>query len=573
MKREPLFLSGVTHDDQPLYKGNHNDGPSGSAHTARVTALRQGGSLNLNLRGQGMTVDMWEIGYPRKSHVEFGGRISDGDDGSFESGDANSDIAIHATHVAGTMIGSGSNSANARGIAYAAQLRAYDSENDDTEGLDAATNPAIGMLVSNHSYGLRYDLVVPANPWLPGAYSQESRTWDQITFAAPYWQPVIAAGNDRDPDDAPTARDFLLGNSTSKNPIIVAAVNALPQSGYNGPFTVGMSDFSSFGPTDDRRIKPDVSAKGVSVFSTSSQSNTAHATLQGTSMAAPAVAGVLILLQEHYKNLNAGQFMRAATVKGLVLNTADEAGDFDGPDYKFGWGLINAEKAAQMITVRNTQSIIDELTLNQGQTYTRNITAIGTKPLKATISWTDRAGTQNNGTPNSTTPVLVNDLNIIIKKEGQSDYMPWKLNPANIGGAAIKGNNNVDNVETVEIEDATGVYTIEITHSGGTLVGGLQNFSLIVDGVTDVTAGLSENELSNKIGIYPNPATDVINIAFDASLDTSNCSLVLYDIQGRVINQFNTFVDKIDVSNLSSGIYMLHVTKDGATTSKKIIIE
>lgn len=568
-KGSVAVLSGVTHDDKPLYKGTHNDGPTGSAHTSRVTALRPGGSLGLNLRGQGMTVGMWEIAYPRKSHVELTGRIDDMDGGSFQSGDANNDEAIHATHVAGTMIGSGSNIANARGIAYEAELLAYDSFDDDSEALAAATNPNIALLVSNHSYGFRYDIVVPDNPWLPGAYSSESKIWDDITFAAPYYQPVISAGNDRQNEE----RDLLLGNKTSKNPIIVAAVNSLPQSGYMNASSVAMSDFSSYGPADDRRIKPDISAKGVAVFSTSSTSNTAHETLQGTSMASPGVAGVLLLLQQHFQNVH-GSFMKAATVKALVLNTADEAGSNPGPDFKFGWGLINAEKSAQMITVRGTQSIIDELTLPTQQTYTRNITALGTKPLKATIVWTDRSGPLNTGTANSTADVLINDLDIKITKTGEADHLPWKLNTANVQGAAIKGVNDVDTVETVQIDNAQGQYTIVVTHKGGNLFQSqAQNFSLVVDGVTDVTAGISQNEFGNKISVYPNPATNVINIALDASVDSAGCTVALYDLQGRVVKNFNSFVERIDVSGLSTGVYMLNVVKDNSIASKKIIIE
>lgn len=567
-KRGAIVLSGVTVDEKPIYKANRNDGPSGSARTARVHALRAGGSLGIDIKGEGMTIGMWEVGYPRKSHVELTGRVADGaqtDQGSFQSGQATSPNARHATHVAGTLIGSGTNTANARGIAYGASLRAFNSFDDASEGVDdAATN---AMLVSNHSYGIPWE-AVEGQSWLPGAYIDESRTWDQITFAAPFWLPVIAAGNDRQLNSA--VRDDLLGNSNSKNTIVVAAVNSLPLSGYNGPATVSITDFSSFGPTNDRRIKPDISAKGIGVLSCTSESNTSHDDMQGTSMAAPAVAGVITLLQEYYESLNENQFMKAATVKGLVLNTADEAGAFDGPDYKYGWGLINAEKSAQMIKVRNQQSIIDELTLTQGQTYIRTITATGDKPLKATISWTDHPGTAASGT--TVTPVLVNNLNLKITKAGVSEHFPWKLNSANLGGAAVKGINDVDNVETVEIDDAEGLYIIEVTNGGNPLAGGLQNFSLIVDGVTNVLA-ISENELGAKIGVYPNPATDVINITLDASLDTNNCSVALYDIQGRAIKQYSSFTERIDVSDLSAGIYMLNITKDGAVSSKKIIIE
>jgi len=569
-KRGSIILTGVTEDGNPRYTANRNDGVVGSAHTARVNALRTGGSLGVNLRGQGMTVGMWEVGYPRKAHVELSGRIADGsqtDGGSFQSNQANTVNSRHATHVAGTLIGSGSHTPDARGIAYAANLRAFDAFNDDSEGVqEAAVN---AMLVSNHSYGIPWESV-QGQPWLPGTYTIESRIWDDITFFTPYWQPVFAAGNDRHRN--PATRDDLLGNANSKNPIVVAAVNSLPINGYSGPQSVMITDFSSVGPTNDRRIKPDISAKGYEVLSSTStnNSNTAHELMDGTSMASPAVAGVLILLQEYFESLNEDQFMRAATIKGLVLNTADETGNFPGPDYRYGWGLINAEKAAQMINVRNQQSIIDELTLTQGQTYTRQITATGTKPLKATISWTDRPGPASSST--NTTPVLVNNLNMRIIKSGEADHLPWRLDSSNLQGPAIRGINNVDNVETIEIPNASGVYTIEITNGGNPLVGGLQNFSLIVDGITNVL-GISENELSAKIGIYPNPAKDVINIALDATIDNSNVVIALYDIQGRVISQHNTFVDKIDVSNLSSGIYMLNVSKDGATASKKIIIE
>jgi len=569
-KRGTIVLSGVTAEDKPVYKANRNDGPTGSARTARVNALRTGGSLGVNLKGQGMTIGMWEVGYPRKAHVELNGRVADGsqtDQGTYQSSQANTVNARHATHVAGTLIGSGSNSPNARGIAYGANIRAYNSLNDATEALQDASTKS--LLVSNHSYGIPWEAVA-GDTWLPGAYNDEAQVWDQITFAAPGWLPVFAAGNDRDRNTA--VRDDLLGNSNSKNPLVVAAVYSLPQSGYTGPQAVTMTNFSSFGPTNDRRIKPDISAKGIDVFSCTSENNnnTAHETMQGTSMAAPAVAGVILLLQEYYETLNENQFMKAATVKGLVLNTADEAGDFEGPDYKFGWGLINAEKAAQLIKVRNQASIIDELTLTQGQTFTKPITATGDKPLKVTISWTDRQGPAASNT--TTNAVLINNLNLKVIKEGQADQYPWKLDPSNIGGPAIKGINNVDNVETVVIPNAQGNYTIEVTNGGSPLAGNLQNFSLIVDGGSGILS-ISDNELSSKISVYPNPATDVINIAFEASLDTENCTVALYDIQGRVIKQFNSFVDKVDVSNLSAGIYMLNITKDGATSSNKIMIE
>ncbi|MBC8645411.1 S8 family serine peptidase [Flavobacterium lindanitolerans] len=167
--------------------------------------------------------------------------------------------------------------------------------------------------------------------------------------------------------------------------------------------------FSSWGPTDDGRIKPEIVAKGVGVRSTLVASDTASGLKSGTSMASPAVAGAALLMQQHYHNIY-NNFMKAATLKGLLLHTADEAGFYDGPDYEYGWGLLNAERAANVITGKNTgATIIDELTLTNGETYTKSITVNGTEPLQVSISWTDRAGNANSGTVDLPTLALVND--------------------------------------------------------------------------------------------------------------------------------------------------------------------
>jgi len=90
-------------------------------------------------------------------------------------------------------------------------------------------------------------------------------------------------------------------------------------------------------------------------------------------MATPNTCGSLILLQQYYNSLYGG-YMKSATLKGLVIETADEAGSNPGPDYMYGWGLLDIAKAATVIRQKGGASIISEQTLNNGNTYTLNVT-------------------------------------------------------------------------------------------------------------------------------------------------------------------------------------------------------
>ncbi len=352
----------------------------------------------------------------------------------------------------------------------------YDWNNDLSEAANAASNK--GMLISSHSYGWGASSL-PA--WVFGAYVDDSRDWDNLMFNAKYYLMVVAAGNDGlfvnpQPVGGVSGYDKLSSHATSKNNLVIAnAQDANVDSGGNLN-SVFINSTSSQGPTDDYRIKPDLTGNGTGVYSTYQNTDTAYNSISGTSMATPNVSGTLLLLQEHYNKLNS-VFMRAATLKGLVLHTADDAGP-TGPDAIWGWGLMNAKRAAETISYKDTHSIIEEASISTGQTLTFTVDSDGLNPLIASISWTDRPGSVNNGTLNRTTPVLVNDLDIRVTKGGTTFY-PWKLTGVTTNG---KGDNNVDPFERVDIPGASGAYTITITYKG-TLTGGSQDFSLIVTGI------------------------------------------------------------------------------------------
>ncbi len=112
--------------------------------------------------------------------------------------------------------------------------------------------------------------------------------------------------------------------------------------------------FSSWGPTDDGRIKPEVVTKGVAVKSPVASSDTADDSYPGTSMASPGVAGVGLLLQQYQYSLF-GEYMRAASLKGLIMHSADEAGYDLGPDYSFWMGVSECAKSSRQFFNRSKQ--------------------------------------------------------------------------------------------------------------------------------------------------------------------------------------------------------------------------
>ena len=482
----------IAPNGKPIYYVTDN---VDAATSTRVDHLNSGGSLGLSLDGQGMTAHVWDGGATRATHQEFDGP---GGNNRVSQGDGASSLSDHATHVTGTMVASGFTAA-AQGMATHAQAETFDWNSDLSE---MASEASSGMLISNHSYGYGWRNLfglVQLPAYYGGAYIAESRDLDEILYNAPYYMMFTSGGNDGDdnsansnPLDGNSNYDKLTAYKCAKNNVVVAAANDANVNPDGTLNSYSIASFSSEGPTDDYRIKPDITGNGVSVYSSMSSSNSAYGIYSGTSMASPNVAGSALLLQQHYNNVN-GNFMLGATLKGLILHTADDGGS-NGPDAVYGWGLMNAKAAAEAISEDGNTSLIQELTLNQGQTYQITVSA-GGGPLFASICWTDPAGTINTGTANLTTPVLVNDLDIRVTQGGNT-YNPWALTSITTNA---QQDNDVDPYERVDINNASGSYTITVTHKGS-LTSGSQNFSLVVTGLTACTLGTPGNLTASNVG-------------------------------------------------------------------------
>ncbi|MBQ3527253.1 MAG: S8 family serine peptidase, partial [Clostridia bacterium] len=140
----------------------------------------------------------------------------------------------------------------------------------------------------------------------------------------------------------------------------------------SGPF---ISDFSSWGPTPDLRIKPEITAHGGSILS--SVTGGGYDRLSGTSMACPNLAGVVVLLRqyvvENFEDIADDNLKVNAMVNRLLMSTADIALGKNGLPYpvrKQGAGLANLtasiETPAYISTYDTDGNLMDKAKLELG---------------------------------------------------------------------------------------------------------------------------------------------------------------------------------------------------------------
>ncbi len=493
-----------------------------AAVATAVDAVRDVPPFSLN--GSGQTVGVWDAGAARSSHREFTGRVTIGDGAMPLS---------HSTHVTGTICAAGIDGA-AMGMAPAAHVAGYDFDEDLAEAtlLAMSTPGESGTIqISNHSYGLiaGWDYSGYSPRWygtwgeresdMFGSYSVSAHDWDALCYAAPYYLPFKAVGNDRS-DVAPRAGsnfeyysasrrgwmrkqynsttdpradgwdrggyDTLTPDTTSKNIAAIGAVN-LPAGGGRRLDQVTMPAFSNWGPTDDGRVKPDLVAHGMSLYSCTANSDQSYGVNSGTSMSTAVASGCATLLCELYARLFPNQVMRSATIKALLIHTADDLGN-TGPDYCYGWGLINVKAAAEHVlshkSLPNARKIVEDAVTSStsGRIRTHPFTWDGSSPIRATLVWTDPPGAVVAGLDNSSAR-LVNDLDLRITGPNGAIYTPFVPDPAQPDHPAGTGDNTRDNVEQVLIPTPkpAGTYTVRVTFKGG-LTNQRQDYSLLLSG-------------------------------------------------------------------------------------------
>ena len=430
-----------------------------------------------NLTGSGVAIAIWDSGRVDETHADLAGRVVFGDS-------TYPVVSEHATHVAGTMAGTGVRSEALGGTPYQWKGVAPDADVvsyfwDDNISEYPAAVITQGAVISQNSWGWVIGYSAGSGSYIDncdlfGNYESDQAAYDRI-IAGYHGRCVTicwAAGNDRNDCspthgcDTPTGYYCIAPPATSKNMITVGAINSNDDS---------MTDFGAWGPTDDGRVKPEVVAAGCQAGgdqgTTSCGASNDYSSHCGTSMACPVVSGVAALIVERFRQTT-GNTPLPSTVKALLVHSAIDLGN-PGPDYCFGYGKVNAKGAIDLVDAGAFREGVME---NQGETETVAEYLVDVPdragPFKATLVWDDAPGPENNSIS------LVNDLNIELVDPFGVTYLPWVLNPSVPSQVATTGVDNRNVVEQVLVTNSSaGQWRVRIR--GRVVTATDQNYSLV----------------------------------------------------------------------------------------------
>lgn len=385
-------------------------------------------------------------------HIDFQGRIDNS---------ATSTVGpTHGDGVGGIMAGAGNLDPTKRGMAAGSDVYVVQFANSF---LDAPTTDLINngtVQITNSSYGSACN----------GGYTTAARTVDEQTNTIPSLLHVFSAGNSGTANCGYGAGagwgNITGGHKQGKN--VITTANTF----FNGQ----LANSSSRGPAHDGRIKPDITAHGQNQESTGE--NNSYQTFGGTSAAAPGIAGVSAQLYEAYAGLNGGAFPESALIKATLLNTANDYGNV-GPDFRFGWGMVNGLRAAMLIE----DGRYLDATVAQGANNNHSITVpANTTQVRFMVYWSDAVAAPG------ASPALVNDLDLVVTDPGSTTHQPWVLNTtansALLNTPAGTGIDRLNNVEQVSIDNpAAGTYNINV--AGFNVPMGPQKYYVVYEIISD----------------------------------------------------------------------------------------
>ena len=519
------------------------------------------------LDGEGVVVMVYDGGYAYSGHEDFGGRLTTRDDAG---------TSDHATHVSGTIGGDGSASAGLyRGMAPGVTIESYGFEQEggleegflytDPGDLEADYSDAIntyGAVISNNSIGTNTAPNGFPCEWT-GDYGVTSNLIDSVVrgeLGAPirvFW----ANGNERGTDRCGSLYYTTAPPACAKNHITVGAMNSNDDS---------VTYFTSWGPTDDGRIKPDISAPGCQSDGdggvTSCSSSGGYSSKCGTSMASPTACGIgALLIQDHRNQYPDAPEMANSTMKALLAHTAFDAGNV-GPDCQYGYGSIRSKAAIDHL--RGGSFIEAEIGQNESYNFLI-VVPDGAERFQVTAAWDDVPAEP------LLVPSLVNDIDVVVHGPDGTRHYPWSINPDDPGAPATRSSeDHLNNIEQVTVANpAAGIWSIELVGTVVTTDSQLVSIATSPDLIDCSSSGI----VALDRNVYPLEGGLTVRVV-DCDLNTDDqlvelleidvcsdleCETVLLIESGEATSEFVGFIQH-SVTDAPAGVLQV---ADGGTIS------
>ncbi|NBG64769.1 T9SS type A sorting domain-containing protein [Acidiluteibacter ferrifornacis] len=395
-----------------------------------------------NYNGNGITIAIGEDGYPWP-HIDLKNRVG--------TNQGNSQMSLRSLLVAGLSGGSGNFFPLLQTGAWGADLRFSLGNNAVYDLPNTILNSGVSVVSTtkydfcNLGYNLNSQLVDrQSNDF--GFVNYSFFAGHQLAFAC-FARVASIAG----------------GFTSSKNGI----------ASTNGHDAV-VKGLNAYGPTLDGRIKPDISVDVSSSFYLdtnnsymSSISGGGYDGIESTSI----VNGTIAILSEMYMDHNNGQMPPSGLMKSILLNSADDDKLYVGPDFRHGWGYLNAKRASDILL--KNQYFADSINNGFNKTHYLNIPS-GVKQVKVMLYWNDKEAAVNSG------KALVNDLDLTVYKSGVT-YLPLVIDLSSpttqslYFTPAVPGLDTLNNAEQVVINNPnSGLYELRV--EGGSIPVGSQDY-------------------------------------------------------------------------------------------------
>jgi hypothetical protein len=425
---------------------------------------------NMGIHGEGQIVGVVDGGPLDIAHCHFQDPVDNtprADHRKVLESRSGDPPAGHGTFVSGVVAGDDFNTPGTgvnRGNAWGARLVSGDNEEDMDDALN--DNAAQGAFIHTNSW---HD-----NTGNPATYNQTSEDADTFTWNNEDHLVLGSMGNNGEEQGPP---------GTAKNAIGVQAASQDPN---EGNFCDG-----NLGPTADGRRKPDITAPGGGINSSTvaTACTTGPRTACATSYATPAVAAAAALVRQYYtegwypsgtKQAHNRFTPSGALMKATLLNgTLDMAGPAGYPSTTEGWGITRLDDALYFAADPRNLRVWDVrnaggLATGESQSYSAVIAAAA-QPLKITLVWTDPPGNSGDANP------VVNNLDLTVTSpDGTQTFLGNQFGAAGTsqtGGAA----DTMNNVEQVLINNpAVGTWTITVTAATVNVGAPGQGYALVV---------------------------------------------------------------------------------------------